>query len=104
MKKINRKCPLCSETNTSLIFTDHNRREWYIELTADYVECRDCWMKYLTKIPDLSSITKKYEDIYVTPDLTSLKNKIKPNIQNNWCKVLDIWCNHGTQLIKYKNP
>jgi len=40
-------------------------------------------MRYLTKVPDFDSFSKKYEDIYVEPDLEKLKNKFKTNIKNN---------------------
>lgn len=98
-----RTCPICNSLETKLLFRDYNRREWYTELTWDFVECINCSMKYLTNIPDFKSFAEKYEDIYVEPVIQELRKKLKLKIEKNWMKVLDVWCNHWTELIKYYN-
>ncbi|MDD2916222.1 MAG: class I SAM-dependent methyltransferase [Candidatus Gracilibacteria bacterium] len=103
MNKIERSCPICSSTSKTLVFTDYNRREGYTELIADYVTCDDCSMQYLTNIPDFQSFAETYEDIYVNPDIEKLKARLAPSPKKNGKKVLDIGCNHGTQLIPFYN-
>ncbi len=98
-----RDCPVCSSSNKSLIFHDHNRREGYIELEWDYVQCISCNMRYLTNIPSFEEMGKKYEDIYVNPNIEDLRSKLKNDIISKGKNVLDIWCNYGTQLIPYYN-
>lgn len=100
---IPRKCPLCSSESNTLIFTDHNRREGYTELTADYVVCNDCSMKYLANIPDFQSFAETYEDIYVVPNIEDLKGRLIETPIKNGKKILDIGCNHGIQLIPFYN-
>ncbi len=98
-----RSCPVCATEKYTLIFHDHNRREWYCELEWDFVECSFCNMRYLTNVPYFEEMGWKYEDIYVLPDIEVLRKKLKkPKIKNKR-KILDIGCNHGIQLISYYN-
>ena len=45
----------------------------------------------------------KYEDIYVEPDIEILRSRLDKNYLPIGKKILDIGCNHGTQLIRYYN-
>lgn len=98
-----RNCPVCSSSKNTLIFHDYNRREEYTELEGDYVQCTECMMYYLTNIPSFDEMWGKYEDIYVEPDIEKLSAKCVQNLSKNNKKILDIWCNHGIQLIPYVN-
>ncbi len=98
-----RQCPVCTSIDNIIIFHDHNRREGYTELEWDYVQCTNCSMYYLANIPSFDEMWGKYEDIYVEPDITKLRAKCQKNRQKNKKKILDIGCNHGTQLIPYVN-
>lgn len=98
-----RNCPVCTSSSYTLIFHDHNRREGYIELEWDYVQCLSCGMSYLTNIPSFEEMGEKYEDIYVELDMVAQKKKLKDQILSNGKEILDIGCNHGTQLIPYYN-
>lgn len=98
-----RPCPVCQSENHILIFRDHNRREKYTELEADFVKCTSCGMQFLTEIPSFESMEGKYEEIYVEPDLKALSKKLAPHPVINGKKILDIGCNHGTQLIPAYN-
>lgn len=98
-----RTCPVCSSSDFTIIFHDHNRREWYVELEGDYVQCNSCRMRYLTNIPSFEEMGSKYEDIYVEPNIELLKSKLKKGAASNGKKILDIGCNHGIQLIPYYN-
>jgi hypothetical protein len=98
-----RNCPVCSSWENTLIFHDHNRREGYVELEGDYVICNDCGMRYLTQIPSFEEMWGKYEDIYVEPNIESLRSRLKKDTISNNKKILDIWCNHGIQLHSYYN-
>jgi cyclopropane fatty-acyl-phospholipid synthase-like methyltransferase len=60
-------------------------------------------MSYLTNIPSFEEMGEKYEDIYVELDMVAQKKKLKDQILSNGKEILDIGCNHGTQLIPYYN-
>ncbi len=98
-----RTCPVCGASWFLLIFHDHNRREGYTELEWDYVRCTACNMQYLTNIPSFEEMGGKYTDIYINPNIGELRSKLKNDIISNGKKILDIWCNYGTQLIPYYN-
>ena len=98
-----RNCPVCKSSAATLIFHDTNRREWYTELEWDYARCDACGMHYLTNIPSFDEMGSKYEDIYVEPDIQKLASKLKTRISPHGKKILDIGCNHGTQIIPYYN-
>lgn len=98
-----RPCPVCQSKNHTLIFRDHNRREKYTELEADFVQCTSCGMQFLTDIPSFESMEGKYEEIYVEPDLDKLSRKLVSKPSKNGKKILDIGCNHGIQLIPAYN-
>ena len=100
---MHRNCPICSSSKSTLIFHDHNRREGYAELEWDYVLCTSCGMKYLTNIPSFEEMWGKYQDIYVEPNIESLRSKLKKEISQHEKNILDIGCNHGIQLIPYYN-
>lgn len=100
---MHRTCPVCSSSSYTLLFHDYNRREGYTELEWDYVECSSCGIHYLTEIPSFEEMWEKYEDIYVEPDIESLKKKLKNSPISNYKKILDIGCNHGIQLHRYFN-
>ena len=103
MSKIKRNCPVCWGKENKLIFSDFNRREWYSELTSDYIECNFCKMRYLTNIPDFETFSEKYEDIYMEPNIKELQKRLKTKIKSNWKRVLDVWCNFWIELIKLYN-
>ncbi len=98
-----RTCPVCTSSTSTLIFHDHNRREGYTELEWDFIQCDICHMKYLTNIPSFEEMGDKYSDIYVHPDIEELRSKLKKHQQRLDKKILDIGCNHGTQLIPRYN-
>lgn len=98
-----RICPVCSSSDSTIIFHDHNRREGYTELEGDYVQCSSCQMRYLTNIPNFEEMGGKYEDIYVEPNIELLRSKLHKEVISNGKKILDIGCNHGIQLIPYYN-
>ncbi len=98
-----RVCPVCQTSESILIFHDHNRREWYDELEGDYVQCNSCGMHYLTNIPSFDEMGGKYEDIYVELNIDWQKKKLKHWVSFNDKRIIDIGCNHGTQLIPYYN-
>ncbi len=98
-----RLCPVCGSEKSSLIFHDHNRREGYSELEWDFVLCDTCHMKYLTNIPSFEEMGDKYSDIYVDPDIAKLRSKLEEDPQKLNKKILDIGCNHATQLIPRYN-
>lgn len=102
-KYVSRFCPACGSSESSLIFSDYNRREGYSELFAKFVRCARCGMRYLTDVPDFSEFKEKYTEIYVQPDLGALRAKLSLVHKNNGLRVLDVGCNYGEQLIPYWN-
>jgi SAM-dependent methyltransferase len=60
-------------------------------------------MQFLTDVPSFESMEGKYEDIYVEPDLNKLSKKLVSKPLRNGKRILDIGCNHGTQLIPAYN-
>ncbi len=60
-------------------------------------------MFYLTNIPNFNEMGEKYEDIYVELNIDMQKRKLRNIVSSNNKKILDIGCNHGTQLISYYN-
>jgi 2-polyprenyl-3-methyl-5-hydroxy-6-metoxy-1,4-benzoquinol methylase len=68
-------CPICASEENRTIFSDVNRREG-LTISGTLVECQNCFMRFLSNVPDKRYLSDLYHEGSVDPvslDLDGIK-------------------------------